>query len=272
MKARAAGGPPRHRARCRKPASDRRSRSWPTPTRRSAHRSARRSSGALAPEHDAVLVLECARANGDIVSARKGIADYARHDHRPRGPRRRRAGEGPLRHPRGGAPGRSPSTRSTADGRRSPSTRASSTAARGRTSCRGALRAPGGPAGGHASTPSRPRRPRSSASRPSPTVDGVTVALSRTAGHPPMEKTDASARLVGLAVEIAGELGFELRDAATGGASDANTTAALGHPDPRRPRADRRRRPLGRRVARPRQRRAADDAPGGPHRRIGEAL
>ena len=31
---------------------------------------------ALAPEHDAVLVLECARANGDIVSARKGIADY----------------------------------------------------------------------------------------------------------------------------------------------------------------------------------------------------
>ena len=30
----------------------------------------------LAPEHDAVLVLECARANGDIVSARKGIADY----------------------------------------------------------------------------------------------------------------------------------------------------------------------------------------------------
>ena len=45
-----------------------------------------------------------------------------------------------------------------------------------------------------------------------------------------MEKTDASARLVALAVAIAGELGFELRDAATGGASDANTTAALGVP------------------------------------------
>ncbi|HYI66546.1 MAG TPA: M20/M25/M40 family metallo-hydrolase, partial [Candidatus Limnocylindrales bacterium] len=29
----------------------------------------------LVPEHDAALVLECARANGDIVSARKGIAD-----------------------------------------------------------------------------------------------------------------------------------------------------------------------------------------------------
>jgi glutamate carboxypeptidase len=45
-----------------------------------------------------------------------------------------------------------------------------------------------------------------------------------------MEKTDASARLVALAVGIAGELGFALRDAATGGASDANTTAALGIP------------------------------------------
>jgi glutamate carboxypeptidase len=30
----------------------------------------------LAPEHRAALVLECARANGDIVSSRKGIADY----------------------------------------------------------------------------------------------------------------------------------------------------------------------------------------------------
>jgi glutamate carboxypeptidase len=45
-----------------------------------------------------------------------------------------------------------------------------------------------------------------------------------------MEKTGASARLVALAVRIAGELGFPLQDAATGGASDANTTAALGIP------------------------------------------
>jgi glutamate carboxypeptidase len=64
----------------------------------------------------------------------------------------------------------------------------------------------------------------------SPTVEGVMVSVRRTAGHPPMEKTDASARLVALAVGIAGELGFALRDAATGGASDANTTAALGIP------------------------------------------
>ena len=31
---------------------------------------------ALTASHDVALVLECARANGDIVSARKGIADY----------------------------------------------------------------------------------------------------------------------------------------------------------------------------------------------------
>ena len=45
-----------------------------------------------------------------------------------------------------------------------------------------------------------------------------------------MEKSTASARLVELTRSIAAELGFELRDAATGGASDANTTAALGIP------------------------------------------
>jgi glutamate carboxypeptidase len=64
----------------------------------------------------------------------------------------------------------------------------------------------------------------------SPTVPDVQVSVVRTAGHPPMEKTDASARLVALATSIADDLGFELRDAATGGASDANTTAALGIP------------------------------------------
>ena len=45
-----------------------------------------------------------------------------------------------------------------------------------------------------------------------------------------MEKSDASARLVDLASGIAAELGFELRDTATGGASDGNTTSAAGTP------------------------------------------
>ena len=63
-----------------------------------------------------------------------------------------------------------------------------------------------------------------------PAVDGVSASVRRSAGHPPMEKSAASVRIVELARAIAGELGFELRDAATGGASDANTTAALGIP------------------------------------------
>ena len=48
--------------------------------------------------------------------------------------------------------------------------------------------------------------------------------------HRPMEKSEAGARLAALAIEVAKDLGFELRDAATGGASDANTTSAAGVP------------------------------------------
>ena len=46
-----------------------------------------------------------------------------------------------------------------------------------------------------------------------------------------MEKTPASARLVELAVGVAAELGIpDVRDVATGGASDGNTTSAAGTP------------------------------------------
>jgi len=45
-----------------------------------------------------------------------------------------------------------------------------------------------------------------------------------------MEKTEATAKLVEKAVGIASELGFELKDASTGGASDANPVAGLGVP------------------------------------------
>ena len=63
-----------------------------------------------------------------------------------------------------------------------------------------------------------------------PTVPGVTGAVEIAARHWPMERTDASARLVQHAVRLAAELGFALSDAATGGASDGNTTAGLGVP------------------------------------------
>jgi len=45
----------------------------------------------VAAESDVAFVLECARANGDIVSARKGVVEYVVDDHRPRGTCRGRA-------------------------------------------------------------------------------------------------------------------------------------------------------------------------------------
>jgi len=62
------------------------------------------------------------------------------------------------------------------------------------------------------------------------TVPDVTVNLTGGGWHRPMEKKEGGARLAALAIGVAAELGFELRDAATGGASDANTTAAAGVP------------------------------------------
>jgi glutamate carboxypeptidase len=48
--------------------------------------------------------------------------------------------------------------------------------------------------------------------------------------HRPMEKGPEAQRLVDLAISLGAELGFEVKDAATGGASDANTISAAGTP------------------------------------------
>jgi glutamate carboxypeptidase len=63
-----------------------------------------------------------------------------------------------------------------------------------------------------------------------PTVPDVTMDMETMATWRPMEKLERSGRLVETAVAIAARLGFRLRDAATGGASDANTTSGLGVP------------------------------------------
>ncbi len=61
-----------------------------------------------------------------------------------------------------------------------------------------------------------------------PGVPDVTADVELRHRHWPMEKLERSGRLVDLATELAGGLGFAVRDAATGGASDANTTSGLG--------------------------------------------
>jgi glutamate carboxypeptidase len=182
----------------------------------------------LAPQHEVALVLECARANGDIVSARKGIADYhlelvGRAAHAGVEPEKGRSAILEAAHQvlaLHALNGRWPSVTVNA-GVIHGGTRPNVVAERCEVQVD--LRAATVDAFDAASAEVE----RLAAS---PTVEGVTVGLHRTAGHQPMEKTDASARLVALAAGIAAELGFELRDAATGGASDANTTAALGVP------------------------------------------
>ena len=61
-------------------------------------------------------------------------------------------------------------------------------------------------------------------------IPDVTVDVVEEARHWPMEKLERSGRLVAHAAAIAEGLGFPLHDAATGGASDANTTAGMGVP------------------------------------------
>jgi glutamate carboxypeptidase len=182
----------------------------------------------LAPRHDAALVLECARENGDIVSARKGIADYelsiiGRAAH---------AGVEPEK-------GRSAILEAArqvialdALNRRWPTVTVNAGVIRGGTRpnvvaerCELQVDLRAATADAFEDAAAEVERLAGS-----PTLDGVHIELRRMASHPPMERTEASGRLVELAVAIAHELGFELRDAATGGASDANTTAALGVP------------------------------------------
>jgi len=60
------------------------------------------------------------------------------------------------------------------------------------------------------------------------TVPGTRARLLPSHRHPPMERTPAVAALVAEAQAVARDLGFQLAEAATGGAGDANTTAAAG--------------------------------------------
>ncbi|MGQ0608947.1 MAG: M20 family metallopeptidase [Chloroflexota bacterium] len=182
----------------------------------------------LAPQHDVVLVLECARANGDIVSSRKGIADY----HLELVGRAAHAGVEPEK-------GRSAILEAAhqvlalhALNGRWPSVTVNAGVIHGGTRPNVVPEHCELQVDMRAATMDAFEAAAAEVTRLTgePTVEGVTVTFQRMAGHPPMEKTDASGRLVALATSIAAELGFELEDAATGGASDANTTAALGIP------------------------------------------
>jgi glutamate carboxypeptidase len=182
----------------------------------------------LAAEHDAALVLEGARANGDIVSARKGIADLeitfvGRGAHAGVEPEKGRSAILEAAHKvvaLHDLNGRWPSV-TLNTGVIQGGTRPNVVAER----CRLEVDLRATTLAEFEAASAELERIVARA-----TVDGVSAQVRRVAAHQPMEKTAPIGRLADLACSIAAEIGFELRDTATGGASDANTTASAGLP------------------------------------------
>jgi glutamate carboxypeptidase len=182
----------------------------------------------LALAHDVGFVLEGARANGDIVSARKATTDYdltvhGRAAHAGVEPEKGRNAIaaaatliGALQALNGRWPGVTVNV-GTIDG----GTRRNVVPER--CTLQVDLRSP---------TVADMEAAQAEIERlcASPAQPDVSIEVVRDAGHLPMEKTPAIAALVDRAVALAAELGFELEDAATGGMSDANTIAATGIP------------------------------------------
>ena len=182
----------------------------------------------LAPQHDAAFVLEGARANGDIVSARKGITDLlieieGRAAHAGVEPDKGRNAILEAAHAtiaiqalHGRWPGVTVNVGVIHGGTRTNVVPA-------RCELHVDLRSP------EAATldAAAAEIERICADH---SVPDVRTTVRANGWHRPMEKGEGAARLVDLAVGVATDLGFDLRDAATGGASDANTTSAAGTP------------------------------------------
>jgi len=182
----------------------------------------------LARDADASFVLECARANGDIVSSRKGIVDLRVTVHG----RAAHAGVEPEK-------GRNAILEAArlveaiqALNGRWPGVTANVGVIRGGTrpnvvpseaELEVDLRAMARDDQVAAETAVRELARN-------PSVSDTTIDVTEVARHWPMEKLVRSGRLVEHARALAVRLGFPLNDAATGGASDANTTAGMGVP------------------------------------------
>ncbi len=183
---------------------------------------------AIAAEVDVALVLECARANGDIVSARKGILDTRLHVHG----RAAHAGVEPekgrsaileaarivtdLHALNGRWPGVTFNV-GVIDGGTRPNVvpERCSLEVDIRATLRDALE----------EAEAEVRRIAEAN-----VVEDTTVEFETMARWWPMEKLERSGRLVDHVREVAHRLGFDVRDASTGGASDANTTSGMGVP------------------------------------------
>jgi glutamate carboxypeptidase len=183
---------------------------------------------AAAAASDVCLVLECARANGDFVSARKGIADLRVRIHG----RAAHAGVEPEKGRNAIAAGAALVTAIQGLNGRWPGVTANvgvfhagtrpnivpdeaelevDVRAMTRTSLEAALAAV-----------------REIVA--SPGVADVSTEVETMATWLPMERLPRSGRLAAHVIDLAARLGFATTDVATGGASDANTTAGMGVP------------------------------------------
>jgi glutamate carboxypeptidase len=182
----------------------------------------------VAAQSDACFVLECARANGDFVSARKGIADlrlsvHGRAAHAGVEPEKGRSAVlagaamvAAIHALNGRWPGVTANVGVFNAGTR-PNVVAEHAELqvdlRGttRASLEAAIAAVEAVAAG-------------------PAVADVTAGVETMASWMPMEKLERSGRLADHAIALASRLGFVTTDVATGGASDANTTSGMGVP------------------------------------------
>ncbi len=182
----------------------------------------------LAAESDACFVLECARANGDIVSARKGTVDLrvtieGRAAHAGVEPEKGRsaileaAHQILALHALNGRPSGVTCNVGVIEGGTRPNVVAE------RAVLQVDLRSPS-----RSGLEAAEAEIRSLAAHP--TVPDVRISLEEMNRHWPMERLERSARLIATTQALAGRLGFDVQDASTGGASDANTTAGMGVP------------------------------------------
>ena len=183
---------------------------------------------AFAAETDVALVLECARANGDIVSARKGILDlrvvvHGRAAHAGVEPEKGRSAiveaariVAELHDLNGRWPGVTVNVGVIGGGTR-PNVVAErcSLEVDVRATSREALEI----------AEAEIRRIAEATEVPDTTIEFEPMAR-----WWPMEKLERSGRLVEHAQAVASALGFTVSDASTGGASDANTTSGMGIP------------------------------------------
>jgi glutamate carboxypeptidase len=182
----------------------------------------------IAPEMDVTLVLECARANGDIVSARKGILDLriavtGRAAHAGVEPEKGRSAileaariVRDLHALNGRWPGVTVNVGVIGGG-----TRPNVVAER----CTLEVDVRGTSRDSLEAAEAEIRRVAESTEVPDTSIDFEEMAR-----WWPMEKLARSGRLVAHARGVAEELGFGVDDASTGGASDANTTSGMGIP------------------------------------------